>query len=117
MTPSDDGLYECQISTEPKMSHYIHLKVVGKCFLKDTYVAHFYFFAAHGCLSKMLTFDFFMTNVGGYQMSGKEMSENKWPDCKRTSLDTSWDLEQSPGCRIWHGLGYNRVQTIFIIVW
>ena len=49
--------------------------------LKDTglagHVAHF--FAAHGCLSKMLTFDFFMTNVGGYQMSGKEMSENKWP--------------------------------------
>ena len=27
---SDEGLYECQISTEPKMSYYIRLLVVGK---------------------------------------------------------------------------------------
>ena len=26
---SDEGLYECQISTEPKMSYYTHLNVVG----------------------------------------------------------------------------------------
>jgi len=27
----DAGQYECQISTEPKMSHFITLNVVGKC--------------------------------------------------------------------------------------
>lgn len=26
----DSGIYECQISTTPHMSHYIHLNVVGK---------------------------------------------------------------------------------------
>lgn len=26
----DGGLYECQVSTEPKMSHFITLNVVGK---------------------------------------------------------------------------------------
>lgn len=32
---SDEGLYECQISTEPKMSYYIHLNVVGKQLYKS----------------------------------------------------------------------------------
>lgn len=26
----DSGIYECQVSTTPHMSHYIHLNVVGK---------------------------------------------------------------------------------------
>ena len=26
----DEGDYECQISTEPKMSHFVHLNVVGE---------------------------------------------------------------------------------------
>ena len=26
----DAGLYECQINTEPKMSHFVRLKVLGK---------------------------------------------------------------------------------------
>lgn len=26
----DSGIYECQVSTTPHMSHYIHLTVVGK---------------------------------------------------------------------------------------
>lgn len=26
----DSGIYECQISTTPHMSHFIHLNVVGK---------------------------------------------------------------------------------------
>ena len=30
VTKNDEGLYECQISTEPKMSFYSHLSVVGK---------------------------------------------------------------------------------------
>ena len=30
VTEKDAGLYECQISTEPKMSFYSHLNVVGK---------------------------------------------------------------------------------------
>lgn len=31
---SDAGRYECQVSTEPKMSHFVHLNVVGEyeCF-------------------------------------------------------------------------------------
>lgn len=28
--PRDAGQYECQVSTEPKMSHFITLNVVGK---------------------------------------------------------------------------------------
>ena len=27
----DAGLYECQVSTEPKLSHTFHLNVVGMC--------------------------------------------------------------------------------------
>lgn len=26
----DAGLYECQVGTEPKMSHFVQLNVVGK---------------------------------------------------------------------------------------
>jgi len=26
----DQGVYECQVSTTPHLSHYIHLRVVGK---------------------------------------------------------------------------------------
>lgn len=28
----DSGIYECQISTTPHMSHYIHLNVIGKLY-------------------------------------------------------------------------------------
>ena len=28
--PRDAGLYECQVSTEPKMSHFVQLNIVGK---------------------------------------------------------------------------------------
>ena len=28
--PHDEGEYECQISTEPKLSHAVHLVVVGE---------------------------------------------------------------------------------------
>ena len=27
----DAGVYECQVSTEPKMSQFFNLRVVGKC--------------------------------------------------------------------------------------
>ena len=27
----DAGFYECQVSTEPKLSHQFYLKVVGEC--------------------------------------------------------------------------------------
>ena len=26
----DAGKYECQVSTEPKLSHFVHLTVIGK---------------------------------------------------------------------------------------
>ncbi|PSN47246.1 hypothetical protein C0J52_24964 [Blattella germanica] len=29
----DSGIYECQISTTPHMSHFIHLNVVGESYL------------------------------------------------------------------------------------
>ena len=29
--PNDAGKYECQISTLPKMSHFLHLSVIGEC--------------------------------------------------------------------------------------
>ena len=28
--PRDSGIYECQVSTEPKMSHFVQLNIVGK---------------------------------------------------------------------------------------
>ena len=28
----DAGKYECQVSTEPKLSHFVHLTVIGKLF-------------------------------------------------------------------------------------
>lgn len=27
----DAGVYECQVGTEPKMSHFVQLNVVGEC--------------------------------------------------------------------------------------
>ena len=30
VTTRDDGAYECQISTQSKMSHFVYLKVLGK---------------------------------------------------------------------------------------
>ena len=30
--PEDAGKYECQISTLPKMSHFLYLSVIGKLF-------------------------------------------------------------------------------------
>lgn len=29
----DAGVYECQVGTEPKMSHFVQLNVVGKLFV------------------------------------------------------------------------------------
>ena len=29
VTTLDAGYYECQISTEPKMSRFVHLKILG----------------------------------------------------------------------------------------
>lgn len=29
----DIGVYECQVSTTPHMSHFIHLDVIGECVL------------------------------------------------------------------------------------
>ncbi|KAH0950320.1 hypothetical protein HN011_002410 [Eciton burchellii] len=29
----DSGIYECQVSTTPHMSHLVHLNVIGKCLL------------------------------------------------------------------------------------
>lgn len=31
----DTGVYECQVSTEPKVSAKVHLHVVGKCAVKS----------------------------------------------------------------------------------
>lgn len=31
----DSGIYECQISTTPHMSHFIHLNVIGKFIKKN----------------------------------------------------------------------------------
>ena len=31
--PRDAGIYECQVSTEPKMSHFVQLNIVGKFFI------------------------------------------------------------------------------------
>ncbi len=30
----DAGKYECQVSTEPKLSHFLHLSVIGEFFKK-----------------------------------------------------------------------------------
>lgn len=38
----DEGEYECQISTEPKLSHTVRLIVVGEFILFDTYIAEIY---------------------------------------------------------------------------
>ena len=27
--PRDAGMYECQVSTEPKLSHFVHLNIIG----------------------------------------------------------------------------------------
>lgn len=37
----DSGIYECQISTTPHISQYIHLQVVGECDLITTNVSSF----------------------------------------------------------------------------
>ncbi len=31
VTDRDAGRYECQVSSHPPVSNYIHLKVVGEC--------------------------------------------------------------------------------------
>ncbi|PRD27732.1 UNVERIFIED_CONTAM: hypothetical protein NCL1_34502 [Trichonephila clavipes] len=31
----DGGVYECQVSTVPKMSHFVNLNVIGRCFLNN----------------------------------------------------------------------------------
>ncbi|KAF0768356.1 zwei Ig domain protein zig-8-like [Aphis craccivora] len=37
----DSGIYECQISTTPHISQYIHLQVVGECDLITTTIPSF----------------------------------------------------------------------------
>ena len=39
----DSGVYECQVSTTPHMSHFIHLNVIGKCPRKHILINFFYF--------------------------------------------------------------------------
>lgn len=34
----DSGIYECQISTTPHMSHFIHLNVIGKFIKKNQFI-------------------------------------------------------------------------------
>ena len=36
--PRDAGIYECQVSTEPKMSHFVQLNIIGMSF----YLSFFY---------------------------------------------------------------------------
>lgn len=37
----DQGEYECQVSTEPKMSHFVTLNVVGKSLFGSVYRSHY----------------------------------------------------------------------------
>lgn len=45
----DSGIYECQVSTTPHMSHYIHLTVVGKSLCTDRKGANHVVAKATGC--------------------------------------------------------------------
>ena len=42
VTRQDGGYYECQISTEPKMSRFVHLKIMGalKLHIDDHNIIH-----------------------------------------------------------------------------
>lgn len=38
--PRDAGIYECQVSTEPRISENFHLNVVGKQLMGDIFIGY-----------------------------------------------------------------------------
>lgn len=66
---NDEGVYECQISTEPKMSYDVHLKVVGKAACRNAKNSQAYNLYLQYLWSKLKADQIFMPRLAARSLS------------------------------------------------